>query len=40
MEEIPETYVAGHRLSERQISIKHAPVDMSAQGTLVRLTLV
>lgn len=28
LEEIPEKYVAGHRLSERQINIKHSPVDM------------
>lgn len=28
LEEIPEKYVAGHRLSERQINIKHAPIDM------------
>ncbi|MBD1435118.1 helix-turn-helix transcriptional regulator [Sphingobacterium sp. DN00404] len=28
LEEIPEKYVPNHRLSERQISIKNAPVDM------------
>lgn len=28
LEEIPEKYVSGHRLSERQVNIKHAPIDM------------
>ncbi len=28
LEEIPEKYVPDHRLSERQISIKHTPVNM------------